>query len=187
MLTIHINEVKELYDESNNRFYSIPETTLLLEHSLISISLWESKWKKPFFSDSQKTVEETLDYIRCMTVTKNVDPVVYYGLSQSDIDAITKYMEDPMTATTFSNGKGNKVNGKQYGKKKITTSEEIYFQMAQLQIPFSCEKWHINRLFVLLKIGAIKSQPAKKMGKSEIYSRNKSLNDARRRALHTSG
>lgn len=187
MLTIHIKEVKELFDEKNNRFYSIPETTLLLEHSLISVSIWEAKWKKPFLSDNEKTLEETLDYIRCMTVTKNVDPIVYYGLTKSDLDTIKNYMEDPMTATTFSEVKKVGTGGKKIKSKKITTSEEIYFQMAQLQIPFSCEKWHLNRLLVLLKIGKIKSQPPKKMSKSDIYSNNRSLNDARRKALHTTG
>ncbi len=186
MLTIKIKAVEDLYDEKNNVFYSIPETTLLLEHSLISISLWESKWKKPFMKKEQKTPEETLDYIRCMTVTKNVDPIVYYGITQNDIDKVAAYIDDPMTATTFKEPK-KRPTGKGPNTTKVTTSEEIYYQMAQLNIPFTCEKWHFNRLLTLLRIASIKSQPSKKMSKNDIYNSNRSLNEARRAALHTKG
>lgn len=188
MLEIHIDKIDEMYDEENNRFYSVPEMTLLLEHSLLSVSAWEAKWKKPFLTNEQKTVEETRDYIRCMTVTKNVNPAVYYALSDENLDKIKDYMNDPMTATTFSKPKEDAAKSTtSRNKNKITTTEEIYYQMSQYNIPFACEKWHLNRLMTLLKIASIKNQPAKKMSKSDIYSSNRELNNARRKALGTKG
>lgn len=188
MLEIHIDKIDEMYDEANNRFYSVPEMTILLEHSLLSVSAWEAKWKKPFLTDEQKTIEETIDYIRCMTVTKNVNPVIYYALSAENLEKIKDYIDDPMTATTFSKPKKESVqNAMNRNKKKVTTTEEIYYQMSQYNIPFACEKWHLNRLMTLLKIASIKNQPPKKMSKSDIYSSNRELNNARRKALGTKG
>ena len=183
-LTVTI-PAKEYYDAKQNLFFETKEQTLTLEHSLISISLWEAKWKQPFLGPQAKTPEQTIDYIRCMTINKNVDPMVYQAIPMNVVKTIQNYIEDPMTATTFSSfGDKNENKSK---KNKITTSEELYYDMAALGIPFECEKWHLNRLITLLKIGSIKNQPPKKMSKREIMSRNKALNESRRRAMHTTG
>ena len=171
----------ELWDEKNEKFVNIKECTLQLEHSLISLSKWESKWCKPFLFTKEKTEEETLDYVRCMTLTSRVSPEVYYGLTSENIKAINRYIEAPMTATCFGadrNGRGNR---------EIVTSELIYYWMIALNIPFECQKWHLNRLLTLIRVCNIKNQPAKKMSRREIMSRNAALNAARRKQLGTNG
>lgn len=180
MLTITI-PASEMWDEKNEKFIEIKECTLQLEHSLISLSKWESKWCKPFLFTKEKTEEETLDYVRCMTLTTRVSPEVYYGLTSENIKAINTYIEAPMTATCFRadrNGRGNR---------EIVTSELIYYWMIALNIPFECQKWHLNRLLTLIRVCNIKNQPAKKMSRREIMSRNAALNAARRKQLGTNG
>lgn len=174
----------EYYDDSKGEFINVPSQTLMLEHSLLSISKWEAKWKKPFLVDNPpKTEEETIDYIRCMTINhRTVDPRCYMGLTKELYEQIADYINDPMTATTFSN------NQRQNGsKRQIITSELLYYDMTVCNIPFECEKWHLNRLLTLINICAIKNQPQKKMKKSEISKRNRALNAQRRAALNTSG
>lgn len=177
MLTIIIPET-ELYDEIRNEFKYVKEQKLVLEHSLVSLSKWESKWHKPFLSKDPKTREETIDYIRCMTVN-SVDPIVYQCVSSENIQEINKYIEDPMTATT--------IKSQNKGKQEIITAEIIYYWMVALQIPFECQKWHLNKLLTLINVVNIKNKPPKKMSKKDIMSRNASLNAARRQALHTKG
>lgn len=178
MISIHIPET-EYFDESKNEFVSIKEQTLMLEHSLISVSKWESKWHKPFLEKNDKTTEEVIDYLRCMTITQNVDPNVYYNISENDILRIKDYIDDSMTATTFSNqGRPNR---------QIITAEIIYYWMVTFNIPFECQKWHLNRLLTLVNVCSIKNQPSKKMSKSDIRSRNAALNAARRAQLGTKG
>ena len=177
MLTIIIPET-ELYDEIRNEFKRVKEQKLVLEHSLVSLSKWESKWHKPFLGKDPKTREETIDYIRCMTVN-SVDPIVYQCVSSKNIEEINKYIEDPMTATTIKNQKK--------GKQEIITAEIIYYWMVALQIPFECQKWHLNKLLTLINVVNIKNKPPKKMSKKDVMSRNASLNAARRQALHTKG
>lgn len=172
----------DLFDESTNEFISTKEQTLLLEHSLVSLSKWESKWNKAFLSKKEKTTEEVLDYVRCMTLTKNVDPMVYRCLSPENIKAINDYIDAPMTATYFSNE--NKANPM---SRETVTSELIYYWMIALNIPFECQKWHLNRLLTLIKVCNIKNTPPKKMSKAEIMRQNKALNDARRKKFHTKG
>lgn len=180
MLTITVPAF-EMWDEKNEKFVNIKECTLQLEHSLISLSKWESKWCKPFLFTKEKTEEETLDYVRCMTLTSRVPPEVYYGLTSENIKAINMYIEAPMTATCFGadwNGRGNR---------EIVTSELIYYWMIALNIPFECQKWHLNRLLTLIRVCNIKNKPAKKMSRREIMSRNAALNAARRKQLGTNG
>ena len=180
MLTITVPAF-EMWDEKNEKFVNIKECTLQLEHSLISLSKWESKWCKPFLFTKEKTEEETLDYVRCMTLTSRVSPEVYYGLTSENIKAINRYIEAPMTATCFGadrNGRGNR---------EIVTSELIYYWMIALNIPFECQKWHLNRLLTLIRVCNIKNQPAKKMSRRAIMSRNAALNAARRKQLGTNG
>lgn len=180
MLTIKIPSV-EYFDEKTSSFNTSKEITLQLEHSLVSISKWEAKWHKPFLSNTQKTSEEILDYVRCMTITQNVDPNRYLLLTADNFKRIESYIEDPMTATWF-NDKENKNK-----KKETVTSEIIYYWMIGFNIPFECQKWHINRLLTLIRVCNIKNQPQKKMSKSELMNRNKTLNAARRNALKTKG
>lgn len=165
---------RELFDESKNEFVEVKDQTLQLEHSLVSISKWESKWHKPFLSKDPKTMEESLDYIRCMTINKNVDPLVYqYCIDKKTLDEINTYIDDPSTATWFN-------DKDQHKSKEIITSEVIYYSMTALNIPFECEKWHLNRLLTLIRVCSIKSQPQKKMSKRDVMNRNRSLNAMRR-------
>ena len=173
----------ELYDEVNNEFITIKGQTLTLEHSLVSISKWESKWCKPFLSKGGLTTEETIDYIRCMTLTQNVDPIVYTNITDANIKAVEEYINAPMTATWFNEElkKGKK------GSNEIVTSELIYYWMIALNIPMECQKWHLNRLITLVKVCNIKNEPPKKMGKRATMSRNMALNMARRKQLNSNG
>ena len=180
MLQITIPGI-ELWDESREIFTQTKEQTLQLEHSLVSLSKWESKWGKAFLSKQEKTYEETIDYIKCMTITQNVDPNVYNHLSKSIIDKITEYIEAPMTATYFSKEQSSGNSREQ------VTSELIYYWMIALNIPFECQKWHLNRLLTLIRACNIKNQPPKKMSKRAIMSRNAALNAARRKQLNTRG
>lgn len=180
MLRITVPGVEE-WDESKEEFVSTKEQTLQLEHSLISLSKWESKWKKAFLGKQEKTREETLDYIKCMTLDKNVDPEVYDHLTNENIQEINAYISDPMTATFFSDDKNAKPN------REIVTSELIYYWMIALNIPDRFEKWHLNRLLTLIKVCNVKNQPPKKRSRREIMSRNAALNAARRKHLNTKG
>lgn len=170
----------ESYDEVKNEFVYTKGQTLQLEHSLLSLSKWESKWQKPFLSKEDKNAEETLDYIRCMTLTQNVDPAVYKKLSRENIEDIKKYIDSPMTATTFSEDKGPK-------NREVITAEIIYYWMIAQNIPMECQKWHLNRLLTLIRVCSIKNAPPKKMSSKALMSRNRSLNAARRRAMGTRG
>lgn len=181
MLRISVPISPEGWDEEKQEFVEPRTQTLQLEHSLVSLSKWESKWCKPFLSSNEKTYEETVDYIRCMTLTQNVDPDVYNHLTQKNIEEINKYIYAPMTATTFSEDKRGKSN------REIVTSELVYYWMIALNIPFECQKWHLNRLLTLIKVCNIKNAPPKKMSKRSIMGRNAALNEARRNQLNTKG
>ena len=180
MLQIKI-PAAEAWDENTEEFVTVNEEQVLqLEHSLVSISKWESKWHKPFLGKTEKTTEETLDYIRCMTITQNVKPDIYERLTLSIINQINDYISDSMTATTFSD--------RQIGTSRETiTSELVYYWMVSLNIPMECQKWHINRLLTLIRVCNIKNTPPKKMNKREIASRYASLNAARRKQLNSRG
>lgn len=184
MLQITIPE-REYFDDEKQEFTTIKEQTLTLEHSLISISKWESKWKKPFLIRANRTYAESIDYIRCMTLNSNVGDDVYRNISQAEFDKITEYIDDKMSATWF-NDNGN-INKRPGAKGQAVTSELIYYWMIAFNIPFECQKWHLNRLLTLIKICEIKNTPPKKMKKKDIYARNKSLNEARKRNLGTRG
>lgn len=172
--------MRESYNELTNEFIYYPEETLELEHSLVSISKWESKWHKPFLSSSEKTTEEILDYIRCMCSDSHINPDIFKRLSEDNIRAINAYLDDPMTATTI-NDRGSK------GNREIITSEIIYYWMVAHNIPFECQHWHINRLLTLVRVCNVKNSPEKKMSKQEILARNKQLNAERRKQLNTKG
>lgn len=171
----------EQFNEATSEFISTKEQTLTLEHSLISISKWESKWCKSFIDSKDKTTEETLDYVRCMTLTSNVNPEVYYCLTQKNIEEINAYIDAPMTATVFND------MGDKGGRKEKVTSELIYYWMIASNIPWECEKWHLNRLITLIRVCNIKNTPPKKMNQRDIMSRNAALNAARRQKMNSRG
>ena len=182
-ITVPAVEESELWDEATETFVKNPgvkEQTLQLEHSLISISKWESKWCKPFISKDEKTDEETIDYIRCMTINQNVDPSVYDHLTTDNLKDIRDYINAPMTATTVREIKSN-------NSKEIVTSELIYYWMISLQIPVEFDKWHLNRLMTLIKVFNVKNTPPKKMSQRELMSRNAALNAARRKKHNSKG
>lgn len=177
----------EQYDPVQNLFYTTKDTTLVLEHSLVSISKWEQKWKIPFISNGTKLTPEQLeDYVRCMTITQNVDPLVYSALTQDNYKQILEYMDDKMTATII-NEKNIPKGGAGRAAGRTVTNELVYYWMAALQIPFSCEKWHFNRLMTLIRVASIEQQPPKQMSKRDIMAQNKSLNAARRARLKSKG
>lgn len=180
MLQLIIPAVEQ-WDEQMQEFTSTKEQTLLLEHSLVSLSKWESKWRKAFLTKHEKTFEETLDYVKCMTITQNVNSKVYNYLTNGNIDQVNRYIEAPMTATYFSDDKANKLSREQI------TSELIYYWMVTLNIPFECQKWHLNRLLTLIRVCNIKNQPVKKRSKKDIMSRNAEINATRKKQLNTRG
>jgi len=180
MLRITIPAVEQ-WDEIKQEFVFTKEQTLSLEHSLVSLSKWESKWCKAFLTKDEKSFEETLDYIKFMTLTQNVNPEVYNYLTNRNINEINEYIEAPMTATYFSDEKTSKTSREQ------VTAELIYYWMIALNIPFECQKWHLNRLLTLINVCNIKNQPPKKRSKKDIMSRNAALNAARRKQLNTKG
>lgn len=172
----------EYYDEAKELFVELKVPTILqLEHSLLSISKWESKWHIPFLGKDHKTDDQIVDYVRCMTKDHHVNPIVYYAIPADVTEQINKYIENPMTATTFSDRQNSKFN------REIITAEIIYYWMVSLQIPFECEKWHLNRLLALIRVCNIKNGPQKKMSRRDVMSQNSSLNAMRRQKLGTSG
>lgn len=182
MLQLQIPD-KELFDEQQQKFITIKGQTLQLEHSLVSISKWESKWKKPFVDRKDMTVEETVDYVRCMTITQNVNPRVYDLLTPEHITKVMAYINDPMTATTIK-----KLEGKGKGNSAVITSEVVYYYMTAYNIPFDpCQKWHFNRLMMLIKVCDEKNAPQKKMSRRQAAGQYKNLNAMRRAKNHSRG
>jgi hypothetical protein len=178
MLQLEI-QPSEQYDEEKNEFIYPKSQVLQLEHSLVSVSKWESIWCKPFLTEDKKTNEETISYIECMTITKNVDQNIYNSITDSIIDKINIYIDAKMTSMNFPKSNDH--------SREIVTSELIYYSMIALNIPFSCEKWHLNRLLALINVCNIKNQPPKKLSKEEIMMRNAELNASRRQSLHSNG
>lgn len=180
MLKITIPETQE-WDEEHEVFITSESQSLCLEHSLVSLSKWEEKWHKYFIGNDSLTNEELVDYIRCMTITQNVDPEVYYAIDDKVMKEITDYINDPHTATWFKDNKNQKPN------REVITSEIIYYWMIALQIPFECQKWHLNKLLTLIRVCNEKNAPNKKRSRSEILSENRKLNEARKKMHHTHG
>ena len=176
----------EIWDGEQKVFLYTKEFSINLEHSLVSISKWEAKWHKPFISDSQKTQEETIDYIKCMTITQNIPEEAYKYLTKENIDKVHDYIKDGRSATWFTERPNP--NAQVVKKKEVITSELIYYWMIALEIPFECQKWHLNRLLTLIRVCNIKNNnKPKKMGKKETLRNNAKINAARRAQLNTSG
>lgn len=182
MLTLQIPP-REFFDERKQEFINFEGCSLQMEHSLISLSEWEAKWKKPFLNKPEsRTNEELLDYFRCMTITKNVNPLAFASLTQEHINTIVNYINDPMTATWFSeDGKPSK------RPTEVVTSELIYYWMIAQNIPFECRKWHLNRLLTLIRVCNVKNNPPKKMSKADIARQQRELNEQRKKKLGTKG
>jgi len=180
MLRIII-EGEENYNEKTETFETVGDVVLDLEHSLISLSKWESIHQKPFLSSENKTAEEIFDYLKAMIITADVDPDVLYRCSQNTIDEIQKYIDSPQSATTFG------MMPERRGPGEVITSELIYYWMVAFSIPFECQYWHLNRLFALVKICNIKTSKPKKMSRNEIAQRNRELNTKRRAEFGTKG
>lgn len=179
MLEITIPET-ELFDGVEN-FIHVKGQTLRLEHSLVSLSKWESKWHKSYLAKKKRTVEEAVDYVRCMTLTQNVDPIVYRAITPAILREVEAYIDAPMTATTFSNMQKNGAN------KEIVTAEIIYYWMICHNIPFECQKWHLNRLLTLINVCSAKNQKPQKVSRSEQIAHNRRLNAANKRKWKTRG
>lgn len=179
MLKITVPGV-ELWNETTQEFISVKSHDLTLEHSLVSLSKWEAKWAKPFITRENKTEEEVLDYIKCMTITQNVDPNIYLCLTEQNVKDIMEYIQAPMTATTF-------VKKAQGSNGELTTSEVIYGYMVALNIPFECQKWHLNRLLTLIRVCSEQQAPKSKMPMKSVASQNAALNAARRARTHSKG
>ena len=179
MLKLTIS-AKELYNDRDECFIDLPSVTVSFEHSLFSLSKWESKYKKPFISNSEMTPDEVLDYIRFMTITRNVDPLVFQALPEDALDKIKDYISDSMTATTFT----DESHG---GNRERITSEIIYYWMLSLNIPVEFERWHLSRLLTLIRVCEVKSSKSKKMPRAEVANKYKELNAARKKKYNTKG
>lgn len=181
MLQLEVAIGTEGWDEVKEEFIQPKVKTIQLEHSLVSLYKWESKWHKPFLSRKDLTDEETLDYIKCMTLTKDVPQEVFDWIAIKYMPQVLEYIGNPMTATTFREDKTQKPN------REIVTAEIIYYWMISLGIPFECQKWHLNKLLTLIRVCNIKNQPPKKQSKADILRSNAALNAARRKKLNTRG
>lgn len=180
MLTIVVPGV-EMFDEDKQEFVTNGDVTVELEHSLVSLSKWESIYEKPFLGTNEKTTEEVFGYIKAMCLTPNLLEDVFFRLSESNITAVNSYIDAKMTATWFGEASGAPKS------RDVITAELIYYWMITFQIPFECEHWHLNRLFTLIRVCNIKQAKPKKMSRSEIASRNRELNARRKAQLGTAG
>lgn len=180
MLVIHVPDLKG-FDEKKEEFVDVKGQTLQLEHSLISLSKWESKWHKPFLSEDPKTDEESTDYIRCMSIGKNVDDKIFDVLPSPILKEIQDYIMNPMTASTVSKKKKNTINN------ELITSELIYYWMVALTIPFVCEKWHLNRLIMLIEICNAKNQPKEKRSEKELVEEYRNINEMNKKRFNSEG
>lgn len=178
MLRINI-PISEHYDEETEKFVT-QTVSVDLEHSLASLSKWESKWKKPFLSDDEKTDEQTLDYIRMMVLNDDFPEDIFQKLSMENVKQINEYIEDKMTATWFKQQPESRT-------KPIITSEIIYYWMVSLNIPFECENWHLNRLITLVRVCDEKNKPPEKQDPQAMAAQRKAVNDARRAKYKTKG
>ena len=181
MLKLDIPISPEGWDELKQEFVEPKTKTIELEHSLVSLSKWEMKWKKPFYTNEDKTYGEMIDYVKCMTLTKNVDQSVYDHLTNENLEAIKEYIHDPMTATTSTERGPKRIS------REIITSEVIYYWMIAFNIPPEYQKWHLNRLMMLIRVCSEKNNPPKKMSRAETMRRNAALNAARRKQHNTRG
>ena len=182
MYKLRIVPPDEVYDPNTQEFLYIKPQTILLEHSLLSISKWEAFWKVSFVETEKKSQEQIFDYIKCMTITQNVDERLYLFITKEQIENIIKYIQDPMTATTVTDRRKTRP-----GRKEIVTSELVYYWMIYYGIPVEeCQKWHFNRLMTLIRVFAAKSSN-EKMSKRDTLNMYRAENAARRAKAHSRG
>lgn len=172
---------QEHYNNETQEFEYPDKVMLQLEHSLVSLSLWESKWERSFLESDDKTTEQIRDYVRCMTLDPNIAPEVYQHLSSDNFESINTYINAKMTATFFHDV------SEAPKSKEVITAEVIYYWLTAFQIPFEVETWHLNRLFTLIKICNIKNAKPKKMGRAEAAQRRQELNAQRRAKIGSTG
>lgn len=182
MLKLSIDQ-EEFFDENLEEFLFVSGIDLDLEHSLVSLSKWESKFLKPFLGPGEKTLEETIGYVECMVLNKDFDSSCLSRLKKSHFEKINDYISSPYSATTFN----QLTNERSRVNSEIITSELVYYWMVAFNIPFECENWHLNRLFSLIQICNIKNSKQKKMSRNEIAARNHALNEQRKAKLNTTG
>lgn len=183
MLVITI-QGDEFFNEETQEFTTVGDTVLELEHSLVSLSKWESKYQKPFLdASSEKSSEEIMDYIKFMIITPGIDLNIVNSFTQENLNRINKYIESSESATTFGEMPATR------GRGEVITAELIYYWMVAFTIPFECQYWHLNRLFALIRICNIKNDPkgSKKMTRHQTAQRNRELNRKRREQLGTTG
>jgi hypothetical protein len=180
MLTI-IVELQEAFNEHSQEFVSSKVYPLDLEHSLVSLAKWESKWEKPFLSETPKTAEETLWYITAMTLTPDVPDEIYHMLSNDNLHAVNDYINAKMTATWFAK-KPNKSSSRE-----VITAELVYFWLITLDIPFECQHWHLNRLLTLVQVCNEKNKKPNAVGPKEAAARRGSLNAERKAKSNSQG
>ena len=178
MLDLQIPSTAEIWDEAEETFVMMPEGIIHLEHSLVSLSKWETMHKKPFLKTEPKTSDEFVDYIQCMDLGPRQERAVYVTMMKHH-EEINNYIETQFTATTIkSSGKKNN---------EQITSELIYYWMVASAIPFECQHWHLSRLITLIDVCNVKNGPEKKMSQAEIMQQNKALNEARKAKYNTKG
>lgn len=184
MLKITVSAEEQWDDEKQEFLPAMKPVELTLEHSLISLSKWESKWHKPYLS-SKLNMEETKDYIRCMCLTQNVPDEVFNRIDAATINRVAEYIGETMTATWFGNENQAHKNGRMNGE--IITAEIVYYWMVSMNIPMECQKWHLNRLLTLVRVIGEKNSPPKKMSQNELARRYADINAQRKARLHTKG
>lgn len=175
---------REMYNERTGEFINLREQKVQLEHSLISLSKWEAKWKKPFLSEDDHSREELLDYLRCMCLTPNVDPLVFETIPLQQFEEIKNYISEDQTATKVYD---RRISGNYSRKKDVVTSELIYYMMIFHGIPFECQKWHLSRLLMLIRVCSVKGSAANSMSQKMIMDQNRALNNKRKMAMHSKG
>lgn len=180
MLPVYIPDI-ELFNNATGEFSYIKGGHLVLEHSLVAIHRWESKWKKPYLSNIKKTREESVDYIRCMIVDGSVDDEVLDMIPDHLMKEIDDYIHDPMTATTFADSKSSPPS------RNPITAEVIYWQMTVLNIPIEFENRHLNQLLTLIHVCTVKNGPKEKMSKQELYERHRKINEMNKKRFNTRG
>lgn len=141
------------------------KVVLQFEHSLLSLSKWESKHKKAFLTTQEKLHTEMIDYFQDMLVSPEGCQNLVYALTPEQHDELTNYINDIPSA---SGGNLPKQNSR--GFHEVMTSEMIYYAMVALQINWEAQTWHLNRLMMLIRIIEFKQTPQKKRNPVEVMN-----------------